>query len=91
VPEQIPVFDVRVTDEDLIAVEASLRSGWLTMGEQTERFEREFAESIGVAHAVALSSCTAALHLACVAAGIGEGDEVIVPSMTFAATANAVR
>ncbi len=90
-PEQIPVFDVRVTDEDLVAVEDALRSGWLTMGERTERFEREFAESIGSAHAVALSSCTAALHLACLAADIGPGDEVIVPSMTFAATANAVR
>lgn len=90
-PEQIPVFDVRVTDEDLAAVEDALRSGWLTMGERTERFEREFAESIGVGHAVALSSCTAALHLACLAAEIGPGDEVIVPSMTFAATANAVR
>ena len=61
------------------------------MGERTERFEREFAASIGVGHAVALSSCTAALHLACLAAGVGHGDEVIVPSMTFAATANAVR
>ncbi len=90
-PEQIPVFDVRVTEADLLAVEEALRSGWLTMGEQTERFEREFAESIGSAHAVALSSCTAALHLACLAADIGPGDEVIVPSMTFAATANAVR
>lgn len=90
-PEQIPVFDVRVTDEDLVAVEACLRSGWLTMGELTERFEREFAASIGVGHAVALSSCTAALHLACLAAGVGDGDEVIVPSMTFTATANAVR
>jgi len=91
VPEQIPVFDVRVTDDDLVAVEEALRSGWLTMGERTERFEREFAESIGVEHCVALSSCTAALHLACIAADIGPGDEVIVPSMTFAATANAVR
>ena len=90
-PPQIPVFDVRVTDDDLVAVEEALRSGWLTMGERTEQFEREFAESIGVAHCVALSSCTAALHLACLAADVGPGDEVIVPSMTFAATANAVR
>ncbi len=89
--EQLPVFDVRVTDDDKRAVEAALRSGWLTMGERTERFEREFAESIGVEHCVAVSSCTAALHLACVVAGVGPGDEVIVPSMTFAATANAVR
>ena len=88
---QIPVFDVRVSDEDLAEVEAALRSGWLTMGERTERFEREFADSIGTEHCVALSSCTAALHLACLAVDVGPGDEVIVPSMTFAATANAVR
>lgn len=90
-PEQLPVFDVRVTDEDIEAVEAALRSGWLTMGERTERFEREFAASIGSARGVALASCTAALHLACMAADVGPGDEVIVPSVTFAATANAVR
>jgi dTDP-4-amino-4,6-dideoxygalactose transaminase len=89
--EQLPVFDVQVTEEDMRAVEEALRSGWLTMGERTERFEREFAESIGSEHCVALSSCTAALHLACLAADVGPGDEVIVPSMTFAATANAVR
>ncbi len=89
--EQLPVFDVRVTEEDLDAVEEALRSGWLTMGERTERFESEFAESIGTSRGVALSSCTAALHLACLAADVGPGDEVIVPSMTFAATANAVR
>lgn len=88
---QIPVFDVRVSEEDLAAVEAALRSGWLTMGERTERFEHEFAEAIGTEHCVALSSCTAALHLACMAVDVGPGDEVIVPSMTFAATANAVR
>ena len=89
--EQLPVFDVRVSEEDVRAVEEALRSGWLTMGERTEQFEREFAESVGVGHAVAVSSCTAALHLACLAADIGPGDEVIVPSMTFVATANAVR
>jgi len=90
-PEQLPVFDVRVTEEDMRAVEDALRSGWLTMGERTERFESEFATSIGTERAVALSSCTAALHLACLAVDAGPGDEVIVPSMTFAATANAVR
>jgi dTDP-4-amino-4,6-dideoxygalactose transaminase len=88
---QIPVFDVRVTEEDLEAVAEVLRSGWLTMGPRTEEFERRFAEHLGVSEVVAMSSCTAALHVACVIAGVGEGDEVIVPSMTFAATANAVR
>ena len=68
-----------------------LESGWLTMGPRTEEFERSFAEHVGCEHAIAVSSCTAALHLALLAAGVGPGDEVIVPSMTFVATANAVR
>jgi dTDP-4-amino-4,6-dideoxygalactose transaminase len=88
---QIPVFDVRVGDEELEAVAATLRSGWLSAGPQTEAFEQEFAEHLGSKHVLALSSCTAALHLACIAAGIEPGDEVIVPSLTFVATANAVR
>jgi len=88
---ELPVFDVRVEQEDLDAVEATLRSGWLSAGPQTEAFESEFAEHLGSKHVLALSSCTAALHLSCIAAGIGPGDEVIVPSLTFVATANAVR
>jgi dTDP-4-amino-4,6-dideoxygalactose transaminase len=86
----IPVFDLEVTREDLDAVAETLRSGWLTMGPRTLEFEREFARSIGTSHAVAVSSCTAALHLAYLAAGIGAGDEVILPSYTMAATAAAV-
>ncbi len=85
------MFDVRVEDEDLQAVEEVLRSGWLSMGERTAEFEAMFAEHLGVEHVLALSSCTAALHLACICAGVEPGDEVIVPSMTFVATANAVR
>lgn len=88
---QIPVFDVVVGEEELEAVAATLRSGWLSAGTQTEAFEREFAEHLGSKHVLALSSCTAALHLACIVAGVGPGDEVIVPSLTFVATANAVR
>ena len=67
-----------------------LESGWLTLGPRTYEFEAAFAAHLGVAHAVAVSSCTAALHLAYLAAGVGPGDEVIVPSLTFAATAAAV-
>jgi dTDP-4-amino-4,6-dideoxygalactose transaminase len=87
----IPLFDLRMEPEDLAAVEAVLRSGRLRAGEQVEAFEREFAAHVGVEHAVALSSCTAALHLAYLAAGVGPGDEVVVPSITFAASAAAVR
>jgi len=87
----VPLFDVRLTDEDVAAVEETLRSGWLTMGPRTQELEQRFAEHLGAAHAVALSSCTAALHLAYLAAGVGPGDEVIVPAITFVASANAVR
>jgi dTDP-4-amino-4,6-dideoxygalactose transaminase len=86
----VPVFDLKLTREDLDAVAATLRSGWLTMGPRTAEFERRFAEAIGTQHAVAVSSCTSALHLAYLAAGIGPGDEVIVPSCTMVATAAAV-
>ena len=86
----IPVFDLKIEQEDLDAVEATLRSGWLTSGPRTAELEEAFAEHIGVDHVVAVSSCTAALHLAYLAAGVGPGDEVIVPSFTFAATASAV-
>lgn len=67
-----------------------LRSGRITQGAWVERFEREFAAYIGTQYAVAVSSGTTALHLALVALGIGKGDEVIIPALTFIATANAV-
>jgi dTDP-4-amino-4,6-dideoxygalactose transaminase len=76
--------------EEVEEVLATIRSGWLGTGPKTHRFERAFASFLGAEHCVAVSSCTAALHLSMVAAGIGPGDEVIVPAMTFCATANAV-
>jgi dTDP-4-amino-4,6-dideoxygalactose transaminase len=90
-PEPVPVFDVQLADAEVEAVAETLRSGWLTMGPRTQQFEREFAEHLGVPHAIAVSSCTAALHLAYLAAGVGPGDEVIVPGITFVATAAAAR
>src|SRR3954453_11488141 len=86
---EIPLFDLRLAPEDVDAVLEVLRSGWLTMGPRTEAFESAFAQHLGARHAVAVSSCTAALHLSYLAAGVGPGDEGIVPSMTFAATAAA--
>jgi perosamine synthetase len=77
-------------DEEYAAVDAILRSGMLAAGPKVTEFEDAFAEFIGVDHAVAVGSGTAALHVGLLAAGIGPGDEVIVPSFTFAATANAV-
>src|SRR3954465_12160313 len=88
---EVPLFDLRLDPEDIEAVMEVLRSGWLTMGPRTAEFEETFAEHLGVRHAIAVSSCTAALHLAYLAAGVGPGDEVVVPAMTFAATAAAVR
>lgn len=89
-PSGVPLFDLRLEPEDVRAVMEVLESGWLTLGPRTHEFEAAFASHLGVRHAVALSSCTAALHLAYLAAGVGPGDEVIVPSLTFAATAAAV-
>jgi len=79
-----------IVDADVRAVEAALRSGWLTCGPMVPRFEQALARCTGVQGAVAVSSGTAALHCAVHALGIGPGDEVIVPALTFVATANAV-
>jgi dTDP-4-amino-4,6-dideoxygalactose transaminase len=87
---ELPLFDLRLQPQDLEAVAETLRSGWLTLGPRTVAFEEAFAAHLGARHAIAVSSCTAALHLAYLAAGVGPGDEVIVPSFTFAATAAAV-
>jgi dTDP-4-amino-4,6-dideoxygalactose transaminase len=76
--------------EEKAALCAVIDSGWLTMGDRVAAFEKAFAELHGADAAVAVNSCTAALHLALIALGIGPGDEVLVPSLTFVATANAV-
>lgn len=86
----IPLFRPDIGADEIDEVVDTLRSGWLATGPKTQRLEREFAEAVGARHALAVNSGTAALHLAVHAAGIGEGDEVIVPSMTFSATANVV-
>ncbi len=88
---RIPLADIEFDHQEEEAALRVIRSKWLSMGEETLGFEREFAEFTGAKHALAVSNATAALHLACAAAGIGAGDEVIVPSLTFVATANAVR
>ncbi|MCP4423663.1 MAG: DegT/DnrJ/EryC1/StrS aminotransferase family protein [Chloroflexi bacterium] len=79
-----------ITGAEIDEVVDTLQSGWLTTGPKTKEFERLFAEFVHADHAVAVNSCTAGLHVALAAAGIGPGDEVIVPTMTFAATANVV-
>jgi len=79
-----------IGEEEIAEVTDSLRSGWITTGPKVKRFEEEFAQYIECPHAVAVNSCTSALHIALTALGIGPGDEVIVPTMTFCSTANVV-
>ncbi len=88
---RVPLTDIQVPEEDVRAVLDCLESGWLTMGPRTGAFEQALADFTGASHAVTVSSGTAALHLACLAAGLGPGDEVIVPAFTFVASAAAVR
>lgn len=86
----LPFHVPEISEDEIHAVVENLRSGWLTTGPKVKQFEENFARYVGCSHAVAVNSGTAALHLALDAVGIKEGDEVIVPTMTFAATAEVV-
>ena len=88
---KIPFYKPSIGAEEINEVVATLKSGWLTTGPRTKQFEREFADYLKHKHAVAVNSCTAALHLALEAIGLKPGQSVIVPTMTFAATAEVVR
>ncbi|HEX8160355.1 MAG TPA: DegT/DnrJ/EryC1/StrS family aminotransferase [Pyrinomonadaceae bacterium] len=88
---KVPFFRPQIGEAEIEEVVAALRSGWLTTGARVRRFEQEFAARVGARHAVALNSCTAALHLAVEALGLRAGQAVLVPTMTFAATAEVVR
>ena len=88
---QVPFFRPDVSEAEITEVVSALRSGWLTTGPRVKRFEEEFAAAVGAPHAIAVNSCTAALHLAVEALGLKAGDAVLVPTMTFAATAEIVR
>jgi perosamine synthetase len=87
----IPITKPVLGPEEYERVRQVLESGWLTQGPRVAEFERQVADYVGARHAVACSSCTTALHMALAVLGIGPGDEVIVPSLSFIATANAVR
>lgn len=88
-PEGIPFYTPWITNQDKKAISEVLKSRWLTGGPIAVQFEKQFADYVGVKYAVSVSSCTAALHLAMRVLNIKPGDEVIVPDVTFAATANA--
>lgn len=87
---RVPLADLDYGEQEEEAVLKVLRSKWLTMGAVTQEFEAQFAASVGTRYALAVSNATEALHLACLALGIGPGDEVITPSLSFVATSNAV-
>jgi len=86
----LPYFLHAIEQEEINEVIDTLKSNWITTGPKTHQFEEMFREYVGCKHAIALNSCTAGLHLALVAAGIGEGDEVITSPLTFAATVNVI-
>ncbi len=91
VKHSIPIARPCVGREEEQAVIESLRSGWLSQGPRVVEFEKQFAQFVSAKHAIAVSSCTTALHLAFIGAGIGPGDEVLCPSLSFIATANSIR
>ncbi|WP_323378304.1 DegT/DnrJ/EryC1/StrS family aminotransferase [Streptomyces smaragdinus] len=88
---RIPVMVPWLGEEEAQAAADAVRSGWVAQGPRVAEFERAFAARVGAGHGVAVSSCTTALHLALTVLGVGAGDEVVVPSLSFVATANAVR
>src|SRR3954449_10272901 len=79
-----------ITEEEIAAVSETLRSGWLTTGPRTAELEARMRDYLEAKHVLAVSSCTAALHLSLVALGVGPGDEVITTSITWPATANVI-
>src|SRR5918992_271394 len=86
----LPFHVPDIAEDEIQAVVETLRSGWLTTGSKVREFEEAFAGYVGCRQAVAVNSGTAALHLALDAVGVNEGDEVLIPTMTFAATAEVV-
>lgn len=88
---KIPLFDLNFDEQEELAVLEVIRSNWISTGPKCEEFENLFASMHNVKYAITLANCTCALHLACIVLGIKDGDEVICPSLTFAASVNCIR
>lgn len=88
---QIPLFHLNFDEKEIKAATETIRSGWISTGPKCAFLEQMFVDSLGVDYAVSVSNCTAALHLCCLVCGIGPGDEVICPSLTFAASVNCIK
>lgn len=88
---KIPLFDLNFDEREIEAVTETIRSGWISTGPKCEELEQQFVEMFDVNYAISMSNCTDALHLACVLCDIKPGDEVLCPSLTFAASANCIR
>ena len=86
----VPITKPSLGEEEARAPYESIKSGWVTQGPKVAEFEKAVAAYVGAKHGVATTSCTTGLHLALATAGVGPGDEVIVPSFTFIASANAI-
>ncbi len=90
-PYKIPLFNLNFDEREARAAYDTIKSGWISTGPKNEELERMFTEMWHVNYAVSMTNCTAALHICCVVCGLGPGDEVLVPSLTFAASANCIR
>lgn len=88
---QIPLFQLNFGEEEVQAVTETIRSKWISTGPKCEELEKMFAEILGVKYALSVTNCTDALHLACILCGLGKDDEVLCPSLTFAASVNCIR
>lgn len=88
---KIPLFQLNFGEEEIEAVTDTIRSKWISTGPKCEELEKQFVDMFNVGYAISLSNCTDALHLACILCGIQPGDEVICPSLTFAASVNCIR
>ena len=88
---KIPLFDLNFGEEEVLAAAETIRSGWISTGPKCAELEQMFVDMFHVNYAVSVTNCTDALHLCCIVCGLGPGDEVLVPSLTFAASANCIR